>query len=176
MMDLSRARAMLPEIRETAGLAASDFAETYDTEHGRVEICMRDPLTGRVEPISTILPECGFAERRLLGRAPVYVGALLALLDEALQVIRRLQPPKPETTKPQPRDFARDAGILCNDPTFRGYMAACHDADTSDAERTATRLRTILRIKSRAELNTDPAALDRWQKLLENFRRWKERR
>jgi len=76
---------------------------------------------------------------------------------------------------PKPKDFARDCAIKCNDRLFLRYLMECHQLiDQSDAERINTRVRFILDIQSRAELNTDPAAAGRWEKLLTDFFRWRK--
>lgn len=63
------------------------------------------------------------------------------------------------------RDAAQMAGILCNDPGFRAFVAErtgqlCQDADTA-----ARFLRAECGVTSRRALNTDPAAREAFDRL-----------
>jgi hypothetical protein len=63
--------------------------------------------------------------------------------------------------------------MKCDDPLFKTYLAKRHGADISDRERVAARLRSVLAIKSRSELNTDPSAAERWKSLRADFDAWR---
>lgn len=171
-MNLANAKAMLPEIRELSGLASGEWCESYDVANTRAEICTRDRRTGEVEPIAILLPDCSYDDRRLMQSAPVYIAALLTLLDEAFRVIRELQP-KP----PKQKDHAAECAMKCaNDRAFLRFLQQRHGADIADTERVKTRVRSILAIQSMAELNTDENARQRWKSLRAEFDNWRNGR
>lgn len=172
-MDLGSAKALLPSIREIRGMASDQWCESYDIANSRAEICTKDRRTGEVEPIAILLPDCSYDDRRLMQSAPMYVDALLTLLDEAIRVIRQLQP-----KQQKPKDFAAECAMKCaNDLVFRRFLQERHDlADASDAERVKTRIRSVLAIQSMAELNTDENARKRWKSLRAEFDAWRRAR
>ena len=92
--------------------------------------------------------------------------ALLVIMEVAFAEIRRLKPPEdlPQRGQTEQRkDYAAECAMKCNDRMFRRFLVERHNVpDVADAERVAVSVRNILRIKSRAELNTDPAAAQRW--------------
>lgn len=171
-MDLIAAKSLLPEIREVSGLASGEWCESYDLKNQRAEICTKDRRTGEIEPIATMLPECSYDDRRLMHMAPVYVDALITLLDEAFRVIRQLRP-KPAKAK----DHAAECVMKCaRDQAFRRFMLEQHGADIADTERVKTRVRSVLAIQSMAELNTEESARQRWFSLRTEFDNWRNGR
>lgn len=177
-MDLAKAKTMLPEIREIAGLASSNWSESYDTKKGRPEIVLSDPLTGEIRPIGVILPECSFDDRKLMQFAPAYVDALLTLLDEAFRVIRQSRPAQSRPAQEKPKDYAAECAMKCKgDHLFGRYLIERHDLrDAGDGERIKTRVRHILQIESMAELNKDEGARRRWISLKNDFKAWRQAR
>lgn len=167
-MILSEAKALYPEARELAGLISEEWAESYNVEKKRAEVCIRDTLTGEVVPIAQIMPECSFDDRRLMFAAPRLLRALLLLLETSFDEIRKLKP------KDERKDFAAEVSIKCqNDRAFARYLQECHDLqDASNSERIKSRVRSILAVQSLAELNTDPVAAERWKALRSNFKTW----
>lgn len=83
-------------------------------------------------------------------------------------------------TRPAPRrqfdqvPAAQQAGILCNDPRFQRFAATrCGFPDTEfNAHAAAEYLRDCCRIDSRSRLNTDSAAMKRFQTLRTEFDAW----
>ncbi|MCY1263096.1 hypothetical protein D9M68_123630 [compost metagenome] len=64
--------------------------------------------------------------------------------------------------------LARTAGILCGNPEFRRFLAERFPidwkdySDLEDVDRAAAVVRTACDIKSRSELDSDPAAAQRF--------------
>lgn len=175
-MNLEVARTLYPEAKELAGLVSEEWTSSYDTDHSRAELCMRDNLTGEIYPIAHILTECGHDDRRLMIRAPLLLRALITICEAAFAEIRRL---KPKQKGPDPKDFAAEVSIKCaNDQAFRRYLIECHDlADAGDTERVKSRVRSVLAVSSLKELNDDRDACARWVSLRTNFKSWlKDRR
>ncbi|MBZ5760248.1 hypothetical protein LAV84_06765 [Rhizobium sp. VS19-DR104.2] len=128
--------------------------------------------------IATLSADCGYEDREFLLHIYQDIGLLLRLLDEACEVIRRNRStPQARQARQQAapaklKDYAAECAMKCNDMRFRAYLREKHDLETTDAERINTRVRSILAIGSRAELNTDPAAAARWQSLKGDFEIW----
>lgn len=130
------------------------------------------------ETVARLERGIAFQIQRAIQFAPENYRFLLGLLDQAISAYRdvrkRLEhyepPPRPER---KAKDYAAEAAMKCGHAAFRRYLIECHDLPAdADADRIAVRLRTLLRVKSRGELNTDPAALARWKKLKEDFEIW----
>ncbi|QRM55115.1 hypothetical protein [Sinorhizobium sp. BG8] len=171
-MDLATARKLLPDIRSASDLASPLWSESYDTTAMRAEICVENTVTGEVEPIAALLPDCSHDDRRLMIRSPEYVAALLVLLNEAFRVIRELQP-----KQAKPKDFAAECAMKCaNDHLFRRYLAERHQLEATDLERIKTRVRSLLAVQSMGELNKDENARKRWQSLRNDFDNWRRAR
>ena len=169
-MRLEDARKLLPTIRQVHGFASTEFSDHYDVEAGQAQVCINEPLTGKVTPIAIILKDCGYDDRLYLTKVPVYIDALLTIIDAAFDVIKRNQPPKP---KPRPTNFAQACGRWCNDARFRRFLIEMHGmADPADAERVKSFIHRMLRVQSRAELDTDHTAAQRWQKLFTEYQVW----
>jgi hypothetical protein len=172
VVNLDQARTFLPEARDLAGLASEQFVESYDTKTSRAEICVVNRMTGEIEPIAYFTPDCSYDDRRLLLKAPELVRALLVIMEAAFSKIRSLE--TPQGRKEQKKDYAAECAMKCNDRLFRSFLVEHHNVpDVADAERVAVSVRNILRIKSRAELNTDPAAAQRWLDFRAAFEAWR---
>jgi len=74
------------------------------------------------------------------------------------------------------KDFAAECAMLCGQHAFRTFLQERHGLDTADRERIDTRVRSILAIQSRAEINNDESARQRWFSLRAEFKQWKEGR
>lgn len=174
-MDLQTARTFLPEARDLAGLASEQFVESYDTKTSRAEICVVNRMTGEIEPIAYFTPDCSYDDRRLLLKAPELVRALLLIMETAFDKIRSLEPRPPHRDRNDKlKDYAAECAMKCGDRLFRRFLVERHNVpDIADAERVAVSVRNILRIKSRAELNTDPAAAQRWVDFRAAFEAWR---
>lgn len=90
---------------------------------------------------------------------------------KALDEIERLRP-----GQEKPKDYAAECAMKCTEPAFKKYMQERHGLDRPLTDhRVVTKLRSILNIRSRAELNNDPAAAARWQNLRADFDAWRRR-
>ena len=73
-------------------------------------------------------------------------------------------------TKRQGPDYAAECAMKCVEPAFLRYLADCHGLQAPlTPERATTRLKSILAIKSRKELNTNPDKAARWTRLRQHF-------
>lgn len=82
------------------------------------------------------------------------------------------RPVQPEPEKPKGGALAKLAGMWCESPDFQewitttGFPDAVWPSGNSAAECAANGIRAICRIESRAELDNDPAAEERFQRLI----------
>lgn len=66
--------------------------------------------------------------------------------------------------------FAQQAGIMCSDSDFQAWLGVPSDIDkASMAARAAAFVRQRCGVTSRAELDTDPDAAERWIKISHDF-------
>lgn len=129
-------------------------------------------------------------EFELVAHAPGGFDFLLKLLDRCAGRVRELeaafpsfraQNPLPGEEKGASRNYAAEAAMKVGDLQFRQFLRWHPDARPvggasadRDAEEIATdRLRAILAIASRKELNLDRQAAERWIALREEFDRFR---
>lgn len=168
IMNRETAAPLYIEAKQLAGLVADEWQDTYNTTSHQAEICLQDNATGEIFPIAIIKPECSYDDRRLMTRAPQIMRALLFLLRESFNEIERLKP------KQKANKLAQDCAIHCGRQDFRRFLMEHHDLpDAADNERVNTRVRNILNIQSRAELDKDQGAGKRWISFKQAFYRWK---
>lgn len=160
----------LKAARELVGRMPLDFTQTYNVEHAATEIASRLPGDSEVEPIARLLPACGMDERELLIKAPQYMRLFNLFLTEAFARIKDLESRyEPKRKAPS---LAQQCAIECAKPAFKKFLHEQHEVDIADQERVNTRVRTMLKIQSRAELDTDSDAARRWRDLHDRFKKW----
>lgn len=172
-MNLDTAKEKYRDARKLLARASEEWCESYDVERGQNEICSKEPMTGEVEPIALILPECGREDRRLMSHAPTYMRAMDFLLQYAFDEIHKLRR-RAEQRAEKPKDFAAECSMKCAEPAFKKYLEERHGLDAPlTSDRAATRVRSVLAISSRKELNDNPAAAERWKQLRADFDLWR---
>ncbi|GAB5505803.1 MAG: hypothetical protein Rhirs2KO_09660 [Rhizobiaceae bacterium] len=119
-------------------------------------------------------------EMQLIAAAPGDLGFLLDLVDRAIEDARRRAKATREAAPPKGKDFAAEATMKCGTVAFRQFLAEQHGLDLSgagdDAERekrAVAKLRSVLGISSRSEMNRDGAVADRWRDLRGAFEAWR---
>ncbi|WP_180897157.1 hypothetical protein [Martelella soudanensis] len=133
------------------------------------------------EAIAIIPHACPPANRALLLRHIDIITDLLALLGATgrhLIATRKerdaLAARAANAAAPGAKDYAAECAIKCAEPLFQRYLSECHDLRLpTDADKTATRVKSVLAIKSRKNLNTDPAAAARWRDMVRSFDAWR---
>jgi hypothetical protein len=111
-------------------------------------------------------------EIEFLVNAPSMVTLLLRLVDRAIAAARKSAP---EPRRRDPKDFAAEAAMKCEEPAFRVFLEQRHGLERPlTTERVAQKLRTVLCVSSRKELNDDAAAADRWRNLRADFDAWRK--
>lgn len=103
------------------------------------------------------------------------IAFLLALIDRAIAAHRKANPPPEPAHKPY--SPAQNCGAWCGKPVFQKFMHEVHGLDNpSDPQKMRTKLHGLLAVRSRADLDTDAAAAERWHALRKDFKTWRDQR
>ncbi|MAU20649.1 MAG: hypothetical protein CMH13_08965 [Martelella sp.] len=74
------------------------------------------------------------------------------------------------------KNYAAECAMKCSDPAFKAYMEARYAlARPLTDDRVAARVRSVLAISSRTELNTSNEAAARWREMMKDFNAWRKR-
>jgi hypothetical protein len=167
----------LQKIRQRHDEASTDWSLS---ENGLQILARVVPGT----PVLVVLnstDDCGWQDLEFVSHAHDDVAFLLQLLREAFAEIRRLKPPhdqrrqQRQQEQQKPKDHAAECAMKCNEQVFRRYLIEKHGLeDAGDSIRIASRVRSILNIKSRSDLNTDENARQRWLSLRADFEAWRD--
>lgn len=153
-------------------MLAADRDATVLDAHGR---------DGSIVVIARFERLAGPEEMEIAAAAPDDLRFLLDLVDRAIRHASRA------TGAPAGRDVraGRSAGLpdhtteaamLCSDPAFKRFLMDRHGLESpASDERTAQRLRSLIGVTSRKEINQSDAARQRWVALRDAFRQWKGR-
>jgi len=175
------------EARQLAGirdrLAALDGAEwALGAEDGRMRIYARNgsEMVGLADFASLATAD----EMQVAAHAPQDLRFLLGLLDRCAKRVKALAPPAVDDAAARPgaeagqggRNYAAEASMLCAVPAFKRFLMERHGLESpASDERTAQKLRSLLVVTSRREINESDAALSRWKALRAEFYAWKGR-
>ncbi len=158
-------------------LAALDGAQWFRSTDERGEFVEAKTRHGELNEIARFHPGTLAEEKDFVASAPEMVAFLLRLVDRAIQSARGNQRPQQHQARraqKREKDFAAEAAMKCDDPVFKAFLEERHGLErplTSD--RAAQRLRSILNIRSRKELNESSDAAERWLDLRGAFEAWK---
>jgi len=100
--------------------------------------------------------------------APDTVAFLLALLDRSIDTIHALKGTTRPAPEPQRREknYAAECALKCAESGFQRFLETCHGLEPPlTAERAAQKVRSLLGVQSRAELNNGGHAAAAWQEL-----------
>jgi hypothetical protein len=134
---------------------------------------------GRMVSIARFTKAASATDMELAATAVSALPFLIGLVDRAADAVRDLkrQLPEPAPREPdgEPKNFAAEAAIKCTEPAFKRFLMECHGlASPASDEAAAGKLRHILGITSRAELNNDALAAARWKDLRGAFAAWRK--
>lgn len=153
------------------------------------EMAEGNALYGRLIPeddhskILIFPKDCGYQDMNFYMYAHSDMEFVLKLFDEACTVIRNLRraldrdpEPKYFARDPKPMNFAAECAMKCKELAFKRYIGEQHGLENWDDEiRVTNRVKSMLSITSRNELNTDEAAAARWKQLRTDFEHWRTR-
>lgn len=116
-------------------------------------------------------------EMQLSAGALDYCRFLLGLVDRAIAAIAAMKPAADAAPpKPKKPDHAAEAAMLCASPAFKKFLMEQHGLESpATDERTAQKLRGLLGVTSRREINQDEKVRERWVRLRADFNIWKGR-
>lgn len=164
----------LAAIRADLGaLEARDWTRVEDGEGGFVEATAEfgeRVVLLRFDPVSSP------AERQFVADAPDTVRFLLGLVDRAID---RLRTPAAGNEAPGPiaderKNYAAEAAMKCGEAAFKVFLGERYGLERPMTdERTAQKLRSILGVTSRRDLNSDDAAAALWKKLRGEYADWR---
>lgn len=130
---------------------------------------------GEFWPLSRFHAGASSDEMRFAADAPETVRFLLALIDRAIDRMRAPDPAQGEGRRSAAKDYAAEAAMKCAEPAFRAYLEARHGLERPLTEdRVAQRLRSLLGVTSRRELNDGADAAARWRDLRRDFETWRK--
>ncbi|HTV69788.1 MAG TPA: hypothetical protein VMF90_14735 [Rhizobiaceae bacterium] len=129
---------------------------------------------GEPATLFTFDPVASSDEMQFAADAPGTVRFLVGLVDRAIEKMRPARDDvQPETAPP---NYAAEAAIKCGQPAFKTFLMECHGLERpATDERTAQKLRSLLGITSRRELNRDTQAAECWRTLRGEFEAWRRR-
>lgn len=167
--------AMLARIRDQVRqVGRGEWTRVHDADGCFVEAEGPD---GELLPVVRFHPGADEAEIEFICDAPRNVLFLLGLVDRAIAKARPTRPPAREPAGlPQvdPKNYAAEAGMRCSEPAFLVFLEQVHGLERPlTPERAAQKLRSILGVTSRKNLNTDAQAAERWRQLRGDFAHWK---
>ncbi len=158
-------------------LAALESVHWFHSTDERGQFVEAKTRNGELNEVARFHPGAQPEEIDFVVSAPEMVAFLLRLVDRAIQSARgnqRSQRHQPRRAPKREKDFAAETAMKCDEPAFKVFLEEMHGLEkplTSD--RAAQRLRSILNIKSRKELNENSAAAERWLSLRADFGAWK---
>ncbi|WP_414815949.1 hypothetical protein [Rhizobium sp. IY2] len=164
----------LQQIRVRHADASTDWSLSADSKAIFARVVPGTPPVAIVETTA----DCDWPDRDFLIGAHSDVSFLLRLLKDAFDEIRRLKPRQslrqPEQRQEQPKDHAAECAMKCNSQAFRQYLIERHGLESAgDSIRVESRVRSILNVQSRGEINTDENARQRWLSLRADFEAWR---
>lgn len=118
-------------------------------------------------------------EMEIAASAPDDLRFLLGLVDRAIAAERarrgEARDDAPAAAGRVP-DHTTEAAMLCGDPAFKRFLMDRHGLESpASDERAAQKLRSLLGVTSRKEINRSDAARQRWIALRDDFKKWKGR-
>jgi len=169
---LSRDAARLRAVRENlASIAPARWQRVHDETGAFIET--RGAM-GELFVLARFDPLAAVEEIDFACDAPDVVAFLLRLLDAAFAEVRRLKDVPTEPPRNTGKDYAAECAMKCAEPAFRAFLGECHGLERPWTDvRVAQRVRGLLGVTSRAELNHGGDAVERWKSLRDAFAAWR---
>lgn len=184
--------ALLARCRDLrAAIAPGVWTRVHDADGAMIEAA--GEMRGERIVVARFTPHASEAEIEFAVEAPRMVGFLLSLVDRAIAAARagngqsavgnreddRL--PTADPRLPPPKDYAAQAAMACAKPAFKRFLMERHGLSFDGAQDEAARdaratqkLRGILGVTSRRELNDGGQAAERWRALWREFEGWRK--
>ncbi|WP_157014883.1 hypothetical protein [Mesorhizobium xinjiangense] len=140
---------------------------------------------GELLPIARFHPGATADEVAFITDAPAMVRFLLGLVDRAIAASRAHGRAAPsalasagaasgeDRAEHAGKNYSAEAAMKCQEPAFKRFLHERHGLDKPmTTERTAQKLRSLLGVTSRADINNGGEALTRWKRLRGEFFEW----
>ncbi len=191
--------ALLARCRDLhAAIAPGIWTRVHDADGAFVEA---QGEMGDLIAVARFTPYVSEAEIEFVVEAPRMVGFLLGLVDRAIRAARKDPPPftgegdhaqhggggappssgfavpreRGEIGERRAKDYAAQAAMIGTTPAFKRFLMERHGLDSpATDERCAQKLRGLLGVTSRRELNDGGQAAERWQALWREFEGWRK--
>lgn len=155
-------------------LSALDGAQWFRATDERGEFVEAKTRNGELNEIARFHPGAQPEEIDFIVSAPEMASFLLKLVDRAISKARQASGTARQHPQTREGNFAAEAAMKCDEPAFKVFLEQRHGLEQPlTKDRAAERLRSILNIKSRKELNENSAAAERWRDLRADFEAWK---
>ncbi|RVG84207.1 hypothetical protein CN221_33560 [Sinorhizobium meliloti] len=163
----------LDKIRARHGEASRDWTVGVRAR-GQRQLFARLLSGASLSAVVTVTEECGWQDEEFLMHAHADIEFLLRiysrLVDRLAEKTRALHEDPPD------KNYAAECAIKCGEPAFKKFLEECHGLERPlTDERAATKVRSVLGIGSRRQLNNDSAAAERWCGLRGHFDAWRRR-
>ena len=181
--------ARLAHIRDrVAAIAPGEWTRAYDGDGCFVEA--RGPM-GELLPVARFDAGATDDEIAFVVSAPADMRFLLGLIDRAMRAFasRDASPPaaavppagrdarsglRPSGGAGEAKDYAAECAMKCAEPAFRVFLEERHGLERPlTEERVAQKVRSLLGVTSRRELNQPGQATERWKALRGEYDAWR---
>lgn len=171
--------ARLARIRDQySAIAPASWSRVHDGDPADAG-CFVEAM-GPMGELSPVLRFCRGAtdnEIAFVADAPDNVRFLLDLVDRAITRLKPKQDRSPQHGPPAPagsKNFAAECAMKCDEPAFRVFLEEKHGLERPlTDERVAQKVRGLLGVTSRVELNQQGQAAERWKALRGDFEAWR---
>ncbi len=168
--------ARLARIRDQVhAIAPGQWSRVYDGSGCFVEA---RGWMGELFAVARFDPGASDDEIALICEAPEHLRFLLGLVDRAIE---RLRPPL-ETQQPagasavpaEAKNYAAECAMKCGEPAFRVFLEQRHGLERPlTDERVAQKVRGLLGVVSRRDLNDSGQAAEAWRRLRADYDAWR---
>ena len=164
-IELRKARDRFAALGDSEWLLLADGAETF------IEARNGDERLVIARFHKTATPD----EIDFFANAPHMIGLLLRLVDRAIAAARQGRPQSQAPARGKAVNYAAEAAMKCGEPAFLVFLEQRYGLERPlTDDKAAQKLRSLLRITSRKELNNDAAAAERWRSLRAAYEAWRK--
>ncbi len=160
--------------RQLDAISPGVWMRSHD-EHGCF-VLARDPM-GELSPVLRFDGRATDDEIALVTDLPENMAFLIGLVDRAIKAMRPAEQGHQRIAEPRhrdPKDYAAECAMKCAEPAFRVFLEQEHGLERPlTDERVAQKVRGLLGVTSRAELNDRGQAAERWKALRGDFDTWR---
>jgi hypothetical protein len=171
-VDRDKEKRKLQHLQEIANRMAGDVWHMEADGDGIHLISQR--ATGEEVRILTLYPDASADEQDLVAGALDHLFLFLGFFGRAVEKVRELREQLARlTTKKRAENFGFQAKSLCEKTAFWRFLEGKGAGGRiASAQAADTRMKFLLNIKSKSELNDDLVARERFQKLRSDFYSW----